>query len=88
MCEVLPKGSDHVYNSNQLSGAWSAWFNWATDSIGAPRPARPSTKELCGWIEEWDLLWKRLLKNDSEAALNFETALAWRDGVFRLGLPF
>lgn len=82
--EVFPKNLQQVFSKGDLNQRYTRWVHWA--AFGGPDAVGPSKIEIRRWIEEWDLIWKRLIYTERETVVNMDIVENWRTALVKVGL--
>lgn len=82
--EFLPGNLRLVFGNGELNQRYSKWIYWA--EFGEQDAPGPRMREVRKWIEEWDLIWKRILFNEKQTAVNMDTVDRWRTALASVGL--
>lgn len=82
--EVFPGNLQQVFSKGDLNQRYARWVYWT--ELGTPDAVGPSKMEIRRWIEEWDLIWKRLVYTERETMVNMDTVDGWRNALVRVGL--
>ncbi|KAL7271259.1 hypothetical protein RUND412_005996 [Rhizina undulata] len=81
--EVYPSCMQARFVEADLSGKWRAWKAWTGPGMPGDGPRYAEVKE---WIERWDLVWKRLVRDEFGMKMNFKVVGEWRVKARGIGL--
>lgn len=81
---VFPGNLQQVFSKGYLNQRYARWVHWT--EFSTPDAVGPSKMEIRRWIEEWDLIWKRLIYTEWETMVNMDTVEKWRNALVKVGL--
>lgn len=82
--EIFPDNLQQVFLNAELNQRYASWVYWT--EFSGPTATGPKKWDIRRWIEEWDLIWKRLIYTEREAMTNMNLVNEWRAALVNVGL--